>query len=291
MATLDINKVTQPYEYYLKFIKQNCRPDNRKLSDIRPCNISFNCINTANGSAMVKLGSTNVICGINARVCKPRDEAPNKGFVICNVELPNLCSQKNFKNVSSSNSFSQSSLAAVSSEQSQAMLTQLMQDIIYESQCVKEEDLCIKEGHLAWALYIDMICLNNDGNVQDTCCLSMISALKTLKLYEMDFDEKEMKPTIKYPLVQNSLKLYSEPVCTTLFGLEDKILISDPNKQEEEFMRTFVMICTLDDQKICMIKKLGGSSLAPEQMNLCIDRAIQNGAYLRTNLSNFKKDH
>ena len=136
-----------------------------------------------------------------------------------------------------------------------------------------------------------MICLNNDGNVQDTCCLSMISALKTLKLYEMDFDEKEMKPTIKYPLVQNSLKLYSEPVCTTLFGLEDKILISDPNKQEEEFMRTFVMICTLDDQKICMIKKLGGSSLAPEQMNLCIDRAIQNGAYLRTNLSNFKKDH
>lgn len=231
------------------------------------------------------------------------------GFVICNVELPNLCSQKNFKSVSSSNSFSQSSLAAVSIEQSQAMLTQLMQDIIYESQCVKEEELCIKEGkwynqlefwshflfnlcylkgHLAWALYIDMICLNNDGNVQDTCCLSMISALKTLKLYEMGFDENEMKPTIKYPLVQKSLNLYAEPVCTTLFGLEDKVLISDPNKQEEEFMRTFVMICTLDDKRICMIKKLGGSSLAPEQMNLCIDRAIKNGAHLRKNFSTFQ---
>ena len=70
------------------------------------------------------------------------------GFIICNVELPALCSQKNFKNVSSSTSFSQSSLSAVSIEQSQAMLCQLMQDIITESQCIREEDLCIKEGKL-----------------------------------------------------------------------------------------------------------------------------------------------
>lgn len=285
MATLDINKATQPYEYYLKFIKQNCRPDNRKLSDIRPCNISFNCIETVNGSALVKLGSTNVICGISARVCKPRDEMPNKGFVICNVELPALCSLKNFKNASTSSSFSQSSLAAVSIEQSQAMLTQLMQDIIYESQCVKEEDLCIKEGHLVWALYIDMICLNNDGNVQDTCCLAMISALKTLKLYEMDFDENDMKPTIITPIKMKAVNLYSEPVCTTLFALEDKILLSDPNKQEEEFMRTFTILCTLDDQKICMVKKFGGSSLAPEQLNLCMSRALKNGTHLRTNMN------
>ncbi len=80
MTTLDINKATQPFEYYLKFIRQNCRPDCRKLSDIRPCNISFNCIETVNGSAMVKLGATNVICGISTRVCKPRVEMPNKGI-------------------------------------------------------------------------------------------------------------------------------------------------------------------------------------------------------------------
>lgn len=285
MTTLNINKATQPYEYYLKFIKQNCRPDCRKLSDIRPCNISFNCIETVNGSALVKLGSTNVVCGISARVCKPKDEMPNKGFVICNVELPALCSQKNFKTAAASSSFSQSSLAGISIEQSQAMLTQLMQDVIYESQCVKEEDLCIKEGHLVWALYIDMICLNNDGNVQDACCLAMISALKTLKLYEMDFDEKEMKPSIKYPLIMKPLVLYSEPIFTTLFALEDKTLLSDPNKQEEDFMRTFVMICTLDERKICMVKKFGGSSLASEQMSLCIERGLKNGTHLRKNMN------
>ena len=146
MAALDLNKATQPYEYYLKFIKQNCRPDCRKLSDIRACHITFNCIETVNGSAMVKLGATNVVCGISARVCKPRDDIPNKGFVICNVELPALCSQKNLKNSTASSAFAQSSLAAASVEQSQAMLTQLMQEIICESQCVNEEELCIKQG-------------------------------------------------------------------------------------------------------------------------------------------------
>lgn len=142
-------------------------------------------------------------------------------------------------------------------------------------------------GHLVWALYIDMICLNNDGNVQDTCCLAMISALKTLKLYEMDFDEIEMKPTISYPLVLKPLKLYSEPVCTTLFALEDKVLLSDPNKQEEDFLRTFVIVCTLDDERVCMLKKLGGMSLAPEQMSLCIDRALKSGTHLRQSMKQF----
>lgn len=195
-----------------------------------------------------------------------------------------MCSSKNFK-TSHTSSFSQSSLASASIEQSQAMLSQLMQDIIIESQCIKEEDLCIKENDLVWVLYIDLICLNNDGNVQDACCLAMLSALKSLKLYEITYDEEENKPVVTYPLVYKPLKLYSEPICTTLFSLEDKILLSDPNKQEEEFMRTFLIICTLDDKKLCMVKKLGGMGLTTEQMSLCIEKALKNGVQMRKNLN------
>lgn len=206
------------------------------------------------------------------------------GYVVCNVELPALCSSKNFK-TSHASSFSQSSLASASTEQSQAMLSQLMQEIIAESQCLKEEDLCIKEGFLAWVLYIDLICLNNDGNVQDACCLAMLSALRTVKLYEISYDEEENKPIVTYPLCYQQIKLHSEPICTTLFALEDKILLSDPNKQEEEFMRTFLIVCTLDDKKTCLIKKLGGTGLPSEQMSLCIERALKNGIHLRKTLS------
>ena len=146
-----------------------------------------------------------------------------------------------------------------------------------------------------WVLYIDLICLNNDGNVQDACCLAMMSALKTVSLYEMSFDENELKPAISYPLVRRQLQLHAEPMCTTLFALEDKVLLSDPNRQEEEFMRTFVIVATLDEQRMCLMKKLGGTSVAPEQMNLCLDRALQNGKHLRTTMNrlyeNFKLKH
>ena len=285
---LDIYKATQPFEFYMKFIKQNLRPDNRRLSDIRPCKISTDCINTPHGSSLVKLGSTNVVCGINARVCAPRDDQPNKGFIVCNVELPALCSAKNFKTAAShqSSAVSQSSLASTSIEQSQAILTQLLQDIITESKCIREEDLCIKEGKLVWVLYIDLICLNNDGNVQDACCLAMISALKSLKLYEMEFDEENNRPVTKFPLVTKPIKLYSEPVCTTLFSLQDNIILADPNKQEEEFLQSYLVICTLSEKKLCLIRKFGGACLSFEQINSCIDRAIENGDFMRKNFYN-----
>lgn len=62
-----------------------------------------------------------------------------------------------------------------------------MLDVLTESGCVDERALCIAPFRLAWALYIDLICLNHDGNVQDACVLAMISALKTLKLPEVNW--------------------------------------------------------------------------------------------------------
>lgn len=285
MYDIDINKATQPYDYYLKFIKQNCRPDSRRLSDIRPYHISTNCLSTVNGSAMVKLGSTCVLCGISTRLARPKEDQPDKGFLICQVELPALCSSKNFRQASlgHSASFSQSSVSSASIEQTQSMLTQLMQDILAESQCVDEKSLCIKEGKLVWALYIDLVCLNNDGNVQDACCLAMISALKSLKLMQVDYDEQDKKPIIVTPLAWRSLTLNCEPVCTTLFVIEDNILLSDPNKNEEDFMRSFLIVCTLDNEQMCLIRKLGGFGLSVDQINLCVKRAIENGTFIREN--------
>jgi exosome complex component RRP43 len=289
MHEIDINKATQPYEYYLKFIKQNCRPDQRRLSDIRPYTISAPCINTVNGSAMCKLGATVVLCGISARLARPKEERPAHGYVLCNVELPALCSAKNSKHaaISASASFSQSSVSSASTEQTQSMLTQLMQDVLAESKCISEADLCIKEGKLVWALYIDLVCLNNDGNVQDACCVAMVAALKTVKLNQVEFDEATSRPVVTWPAVTRPLTLTCEPVCTTLFALEDNILLSDPNRSEEDFMRSFLIVCTVDGERMCLVRKLGGFGLSGEQIGLCVKRALENGIYVRENYLKF----
>jgi exosome complex component RRP43 len=267
----DINKAAQPGHYYMKFINENCRPDGRSLHDIRPFDVELGCINTANGSSLVKLGSTTVLCGVKAQLVKPKSEQPNKGFIIPNVDLPPLCSSK-FK-------------PGLPCEQAQ-MLTQLMLDILYESKCVKEDDLCIRPGKLVWSLHIDMLCLNYDGNVQDACSISMISALKNTKLYEIEYDDEQEKPVFKLPFKFIPLTIYNEPICTTLFSLENMIFLCDPNNEEEEFVRTCLIICTLDEENICLIRKFGGFSIFDKQANLCIDRAIKNGDFVRNKLNN-----
>lgn len=86
------------------------------------------------------------------------------------------------------------------------------------------------------------------------------------------------------------LKLQCEPVCTTMFAIADDhgvILLSDPNKQEEEFARTFLIVCTVSDEKISLMRKLGaGLGLNQEQMDLCISRSLENGIHIRKNVFN-----
>lgn len=176
-------------------------------------------------------------------------------------------------------------------EQTQSMLSQLMLDILTESRCVDERSLCIEPGKLAWALYIDLICLNHDGNVQDACALAMISALETVLLPRVELPETDDGTTgqvrLPFPLQMIPLKLNCKPVCTTMFAIEEQsgvILMSDPNKQEEDFARTFIVICTSSIDKMCLMRKYGGGlGINQQQLDLCISRALDNGIHIRNN--------
>lgn len=271
--TLDINKIASPYYYYMKFIKENCRPDGRNLYETRPFSIDIGSISTANGSSLVRYGSTIVLCTIKAQLAKPRDDRPDRGYLITNVDLPPLCSTL-FK-------------SGQSSEKSQ-MLTQLMFDILNESKCLNDKDLCIQENKLCWVLNIDLICLNYDGNLTDVCCLAMLSALKNTKLYDISYDTNLNKPLFKLPINLIPLKLNNEPICTTLFILNQDILICDPNKQEEEeFSSSTITICTLDNDKFCLLRIFGGHCINKDKINLCFERALHNSNFVRKKLKNY----
>jgi exosome complex component RRP43 len=48
------------------FKSQDVRPDGRGLQKFRPVSINVGSIRTAEGSAIVKIGNTTVVCGIKA---------------------------------------------------------------------------------------------------------------------------------------------------------------------------------------------------------------------------------
>lgn len=51
-------------------------------------------ITTTNGSSLVRVGNTTVVCGIKAEVSVPKQSSAKEGYLVPNVELSPMCSPK-----------------------------------------------------------------------------------------------------------------------------------------------------------------------------------------------------
>lgn len=64
--SLNFCRTIHPVKYFRDYINYNIRPDGREFDKFRPVRINIKSIGTADGSAIVKLGNTTVVCGIKA---------------------------------------------------------------------------------------------------------------------------------------------------------------------------------------------------------------------------------
>ncbi|RUP45391.1 exosome complex component RRP43 [Jimgerdemannia flammicorona] len=302
MATdnADVFRRIQPHEYFRRFIEQNVRPDGRQLHKFRKTTLNVGAISTANGSAMVRIGGTTVICGIKAEVAEPKISTPDEGFLdpahvqahssyatqhayisVPNVELSPICSPK-FR-------------SGPPSEQAQ-VASEFLNKIIKISKVLSLTDLCIEPSKAVWVLYADVLCLSYDGNVLDASLLALVSALLDPGIMSLPYPMANRAPSVSNsfpPLVQlpkvtysegivraladepvTRLTLYRIPVSTTL-SLLAKRLLSDPSDAEESLADEQVTV-TIDERgRLCHIWKVGGGSntATPDVLKECIQRA------------------
>lgn len=250
-------RLSQPREYYKAFLEKEIRPDDRELGEFRPTVLNVGCVSTAEGSSLVKLGNTTIICGIKAEITEPRADRPTEGYIVPNVELSPLCSP-HFR-------------PGPPTEQAQ-VLSQNLLDFIENTQCVKMDSLCIQSGKLVWVLYIDLICLDYDGNVMDASTLALVSALKntSLPLVTVDEETGDVKTTMSS---HTSLPVTSCPVSTTFIVFDNTVLLVDPTR-EEELLATGAITIVTEGEELCSIYKPGGTPLTDEQVDMCVERAF-----------------
>uniref|UniRef100_A0A3P9JMW5 Ribosomal RNA-processing protein 43 n=1 Tax=Oryzias latipes TaxID=8090 RepID=A0A3P9JMW5_ORYLA len=250
-------KTAEPLEYHMSFLKENCRPDGRELSEFRTTTLNIGSISTADGSALVKLGSTTVICGIKAELANPTVEAPGKGYIVPNVDLPPLCSSR-FR-------------PGPPGEQAQAS-SQFIADVIESSEIIRPEDLCIDRGKLCWVLYCDIMCLDYDGNILDACIIALLAALKNTRLPKVTVNKVTCKPEIDLK-ERHELPVHKHPVGTSFCIFQDSILIVDPTADEESLSTSRLSVVTDEEERLCSLHKPGGTSLSAEKLQTCINRA------------------
>ncbi|XP_013175111.1 PREDICTED: exosome complex component RRP43-like [Papilio xuthus] len=258
----EIYKVIHPVRYFTSYIERNVRPDGRKFDEHRNIKLNINTIKSAETSALVKYGNTTVICGTKLELAAPKAEDPDSGFLVTNVELVPLCSPK-FR-------------PGPPSDHAQ-VISNVVSEIINNSKFINLKDLCIVSDKLAWVLYCDIVCLDNDGNVVDACITALTASLKTLSLPTVTYDPEteEIKVDTNNRI---SLKVNGLPVATSFAifpNCERSILLTDPNTFEEEMCGGNGANITVswNNGFLCGILKSGGGTLSIEQEKEAIKMA------------------
>ncbi|CAG4940930.1 unnamed protein product [Colias eurytheme] len=250
----DIYKLIHPNKYFDDYISRNVRPDGRKFDEQRSIKLNLNAIKTSEASAVVKCGNTTVICGITLELATPKAEEPDNGFLVTNVELLPLCSSK-FR-------------PGPPSDHAQ-VVSNTVNDILINSKCIDLKDLCIVSDKLAWVLYCDMVCLDNDGSVVDACITTLMASLKTLSLpavnYDIETEDIKVDPSIRKPLkvtglpVATSFAIYQTP--------QSNIVLTDPTAYEEEMcggIGANLIVCW-NQGLLCGVQKFGGGNITTEK--------------------------
>ncbi|ORZ32229.1 exosome complex component RRP43-like protein [Catenaria anguillulae PL171] len=248
-----------PREYLRRFLDQGVRPDARTLADSRDVSVVMGGVHSANGSCLVKLGNTSVLCVVKAEITIPTVQHPDRGMFVPNIDLPPLCSSK-FK-------------PGPPSAEAQT-LSHFVHDLVQRSPIVDLESLCIEEGKAAWVVYADMTCLSHDGNVLDAAMIALVGALRNARLPKAILDENAVRaPEERTEL----LKIVRAPLASTFISFDGHIL-ADPTADEQDLMdqSTTVVVDGLNiEGPLLSMYKAGGTPLKLDQLKSLVIQAQQ----------------
>jgi len=251
-------KTAQPLEYYKEFLKENIRPDGRGLNEFRKTFLNIDSINTADGSALIRLGETMVVCGIKSELAEPTLEDPNKGYFIPNVDLPPLCSSEY--------------LPGPPSDKSQVLSQQVL-EYFSNSQLLNLDELCVQTKKLCWVLYADIVCISHDGNLLDAILIALLAALINTKLPVMKVNE-ETGEIVASDKDTFTLNIVNKAVSTSVALFNESLLLVDPTHEEEDLSNGVITVVMGANQKLVSLYKPGGVAVKDETLRSCIQASI-----------------
>lgn len=241
-------------------LKSGIRLDGRKLDEFRPITIEKGLIGTAEGSAKVICGETEIIAGIKMDLGTPYSDSPDEGVLMVGTELSPL-----------SNPDFESGPPSIESIEDSRVIDRG----IRESGAIDTKSLCVKAGEKVWIVNADICPINHNGNLIDLGSLATIAALQDTKIPEIvdevvDYKNKGSK----------GLKINQLPIAITIVKIGDNLLV-DPTYQEMQAADARLTVTSLEDGRLCAMQKGEDSPLTIKDIESMIDLAIVKGKELR----------
>ena len=242
----------------------NTRLDGRNLTDYRqPIEVEYGDFKTAEGSARVKIGETDVMVGVKMEVGEPYPDTPDEGTIIVGAELLAL-SNPEFE---------------PGPPQIQAIeLARVVDRGIRESKAVDFKKLCIAPGEKIWMLVIDICPINDAGNLFDASALAALAALKDTKFPGFNGEKVDYKNK-----TGKKLPLEKEPISVTVIKIGKKFIV-DPDTEEEKVIDSRLTVASIEDGTLCALQKGGDMPLSHDDISRMLDIGMEKAKELRKNL-------
>ncbi len=247
-------------DYLLELLKEGKRTDGRGFDDYRPVSVDIGVSNKAEGSALVKIGKTQVMVGVKMALGEPFPDMPASGVLTVNAELIPLASP---------------SFEKGPPDEDTVELARVVDRAIRESESIDLAKLCITEGERVWIIFIDIHVLDYDGNLFDASSLGAIASLYDSRLPKVEEDK-----IVYGERTKEKLPLKEKPVETTFVKIGNSIML-DPILDEEIAMDARLTVATIEDGSVCAMQKGGNGTFTPEEVLAIVERSRAKAGELR----------
>lgn len=247
--------------HMINSLSKNVRFDGRSLLDIRqPFKIETNVSVTSEGSARVTMGDTIVLAGVKLELTTPYSDTPTKGSLMVNAELIPL----------SSSEYEPGPPTMKGIE-----IGRVIDKALREGRAMDFEKLCVVEGEKVWTVIVDIVPLNDGGNLIDVGNIAALAALKNARL-----------PLIKDGVVDyktktdQKLPLSDSPLSVTVQMIDGYLMVDSVNDEEAE-MDARLIVAINDNHEPCALQKGGEEALTSDELNEMVQIAIDTSKQYR----------
>ena len=254
----------------LELLEQGKRVDGRTFDEARELIIETNAIPKANGSARVRLGDSEVVCGVKIQPDKPFPDMGDKGIFICTAELLAL---------------SHPSVETGPPGPDVIELARVVDRGIRESHMIDLSQLVIAKDKSVVGVFADNVVVDYDGNLFDTCAYAATAAILSSKSPKWDL--KDDVPTLMEGQ-EIDVPVTTIPVSVTMGKIGNHIVV-DPNADEWDIMDARITITTDSDGNICALQKGGDEGFSLDELLKCGEISIKVGAQIREKLKQAKE--
>ncbi|MDC8438015.1 MAG: exosome complex protein Rrp42 [Candidatus Nitrosotenuis sp.] len=238
------------------------RIDGRALDEPRPLTIDVGVIPKAEGSARIRLGDTEVVCGVKIQPDKPFPDLGDRGIFICTAEILPLAHP---------------SVEPGPPGEEVIELARVVDRGIRESGMIDLTKLVLQKDKSVIGIFVDNSVTDYDGNLFDACSYASVASILSCRVPKWEMKD-EGPSRVADEFIEPPIKTI--PVSVTMGKIADQIIV-DPNADEWQCMDARITMTTNSDGNICAVQKGGENGFTVEQLMRCSKIAVATGAKIR----------